>query len=67
MTNQWTDQQMDGQTDGWMDRLTEGWSDGPKSGLQRCMNDIKHSETLKISFNWVKHPLNNFVTERRMD
>ena len=51
---------MDGQTDG----LTDGQTDGPESGLQSCMNEIK---TFKMSLNWVKHPLNHFVTDGRTD
>ena len=57
---------MNGWTDGWTDIRKDGQTDGPKSGLWRCMNN-KHSKTLEMSFNWLKHPLNNFVTERQTD
>ena len=44
-----------------MDRGTVGWidkqTDGPKSGLQRCMNDIKTFKTIYNVFELAETPL----------
>ena len=51
-----TDRQRDGQTKNWLVEVYE-WH----------KNIQKHSKTFKMSLNWVKHPINNFVTDGQMD